>query len=481
MAEIRVVRLRVALNHSPKAIAPFLGLVDGKAAFLVDNPEVSVLQNLTVASSSSYNLRKRRRQHDEKTLLCEMKYYKGVCRELQTVILPWEVVKKALNERYTSGFCSATPSLHFEQATKPVLRKFKVEEHELRTGSAISIPIECSVCLEDCYCFLRPQSQRNDNYCILFPCMDLGHAVCVRCLKRMLMNFQNHPLNRHMHGVSCPNVECHSQEIVPIDELMKILNLEEQKQFIEFIRKFENPGVTTFIHVGCGCEVEVSLYEMIEKKTMILQCSHCDESFCYLCQNECSIEDADDGVCIHCGGDPISCLGAFNRFFYRPNKTRYTTAEGLLRNYELTVPLVIEQLEEIVGQEQPAVKCPECGVWCHRTTDCNELQHCTRLCYFCGFKATPLDTHLCHFAEDGCYQFITEHQYLKHCYQCDSACHNHRKVCTVAEHKPGIKMLHRIRKVSMINSRLESLPKLLLKDVLQALLERSSPVLEFIK
>ena len=250
----------------------------------------------------------------------------------------------------------------------------------------------------------------------------------------------------------------------------------------DFLMRFENPGITTFTHVACGQKCELNLQHLIRDNCTIILCPHCDVEFCYLCMSECTYEESNNGMCVFCEGEDVKSIGAFNRYFLRPGKTKYNCKEGLLRNYELTKDLVIKQLEDIVQQAEPCVVCSECGVGLHRTVDCNELTHCgKKICYFCGYQCTTFELdNNSHYCEDDCYQYMSCHPFLKHLYECNIECHSHSHPCTNEKHKNGIWQMHEFRKKRMVQARLESLSKPLLKEVLLELQSMNSTILSYI-
>lgn len=487
---VRVLQIRVGLcvegaEKSPSIVSSFIGMVNRRPIFQVQDHTKSLRENITPDLLCKYNLRKRKRKRQgPHKILCEVNYWM-TDTQLNSIVVPWKDVYDALVTMPEED-CGKHPFIKLD-TRKPLFREFCLDKDvTILNGPFLSERVECSICMEEHVCVVSPRllPENLDNACFLWPCKSIPHATCYQCCRKMLLNFQNHAMNPQTGGVSCVNNECHLVEQYRLEELYPIMNEEDIRRLEEFTNKFEARGLTSFRHAGCGKLVYVDIQKMKEQGTVLCYCQHCDTQLCYLCQNEQTEQDLDDGSCSICGGeDAPHLLGAHNRYFYRPGKTKYQAMEGLMRNFELNAEeVVIPQLEEIIQQEEPCIRCVGCGTQMHRSESCCELTHCNRKsCWFCGFKASALDTHLYHYSEDSdCYQFITSHPMLKHLYLCSSACHSHCSPCTDETHRTGIRALHDVRKKQMVNKALESLPPMLLRKTLVLLSERNSPILRYI-
>ena len=114
-------------------------------------------------------------------------------------------------------------------------------------------------------------------------------------------------------------------------------------------------------------------------------------------------------------------------------------------NSELTTSLCVKQLQSIIIDS--SVTCTQCPAKLHKTSSCNELQHChgSRLCWFCGYRGDIISKHgiIDHFGGvDGirqCPRFLEGisrlNKLLK--YECNQNCHNHNQECQKKTHNIG--------------------------------------------
>ena len=162
-----------------------------------------------------YNLRKKRKREPlESEITCEI-----ACQVMNgpviNIQLSWSIVKEAILAK-KEDYCCATPYIRLPNKT--ILRNSRLRyDIEKALGNFVSCDVECSICLEEYPCVYdldKVSGKLKEHMCFLWPCRCICHATCVGCARRMLLNFENHPLNPHIDGVSCPNIECRVQNTV---------------------------------------------------------------------------------------------------------------------------------------------------------------------------------------------------------------------------------------------------------------------------
>ena len=237
--EVKIFSLRLAACENPSKIAVFLGMNDGEMMFLVNDYRQTLTKNLE-SDMNPYNLRKKRkmlRQPQESEITCEI-YCQVLNGPVQNIQLNWLTVKKAILLKNEDYIC-ATPYIRLP--TKTILRNSRLRyDMETALGNFVSCDVECSICLEEYPCVYELHKVRGklkEEMCFFWQCKCLSHATCVGCARKMLLNFENHPLNPHIDGVSCPNLECRVQTPFLLKTLYSILTDKQVGQMPQHSRR----------------------------------------------------------------------------------------------------------------------------------------------------------------------------------------------------------------------------------------------------
>lgn len=244
----------------------------------------------------------------------------------------------------------------------------------------------------------------------------------------------------------------------------------------------------------CGADCLVPCERVLEGGigTVTVACTQnpdCGGSFCYHCKRGLTSFNPFCPKCILT--DERENPESFNRYFYNPGLigTTTTTVGGeqnnvsslgvtprqfkidnpfshLLKNKDLTIELMVRQIEEILSMERTTPRCSVCGVHLYKSVMCNTLCHCNvEKCYVCG-KNSPIGGHLesTHWdshGRHGCPRYDQDEYWktLSSQFLCkEGHCYSAEGECTISSHQPGIHCMHRERKIWQVYSMLKSIP-----------------------
>lgn len=332
-----------------------------------------------------------------------------------------------------------------------------------------------------------------DDVIVQNPCLVQDHFVCVGCIRTVLLNRDNPPINASSATLTClsitPGNIC---RIIPyeINSLKWILTPEEWQYVATLYEQYRFPG---FEVVRCPLTIAVSGGRcnaecLISRETIRLQedssrlivfCTQnplCLGSFCYHCKRRAIFE------CQACStyreyNNPES----YNRYFYNPN-LKGPLDNHLLKNKQITEKIALDQMEEILTLERVTPKCFRCGVHLYKTSMCNGLSHCgVEKCYVCG-RNTSVGTHLetSHWdpnGRQGCARYDNAPYWaaLKPKFLCkEKICYGDEKDCTIPDHQPGIKAMHDERRTQHIWAMLRSLSREIREVVFDKLMKNTN-------
>lgn len=298
------------------------------------------------------------------------------------------------------------------------------------------IMLTCSICcctyytkkletLNECPAYLTELStelgqKSYGSEIFLNPCKT--HSYCIKCLRYLALNFDNHPIGHQHPFVRCQpafsNEECTLYDTPAYfmhNDIGKILNEEEFQQYNNHADRFQFPGyevvkcprplITNGNVSQCnsGILVPIDLIQTSIKGNLIIFCDQnerCYRKTCYHCHN---LIGRRANACSHClvvneANDPHS----FNHYFYKLNKVGRDGQSIMYRNNELTNEIIIEQLTEIIECTSPLIKCFECLIPMLKTEQCNTLSHCgIERCYCCGRSGTENQDLADHWESNG--------------------------------------------------------------------------------
>lgn len=323
------------------------------------------------------------------------------------------------------------------------------------------------------------------------------HLYCTNCLKNISTSFDNHPIGAEhslvpcqppMDGGEClslsglPNYFTHSdiKKILTKDEFQQYMNHADRYQFPGFeLVKCPRPLYRDNVYETCnaGILVPIEHIKTQNRGHLIIYCDQnedCNRKSCYHCYNLISRHSR---VCQYCitvteANDPK----AQNRYFYRPDKRRKDGNPITYRNEELTIDLIISQLEEIATSDKAYVRCFECLVPMFKTEQCNTMTHCgIERCYCCGRSGTlrqDLGDHWDTTGIHGCPRF-DHSRYWNEFANCkflcqENECYNDEiGECNILSHQPGIHNMNQERKRCQIYHAIRSLLPELRDEVLK--------------
>ena len=339
-----------------------------------------------------------------------------------------------------------------EMAAMPWLDFLQVEEE---IAENLMTAFECSICAEgfpfyaDNFEGLHP----TDQCLVASPCGEGHHMVCTVCLRKMLLNFYNHPATPATPFLRCVFPDCPSMEPISKD-WTNIFTEEEQRQIHDHLAKV---GVPETLHTTCiDCE-EVIVSPLLEgyknSERVVLSCQACRAKHCWHCEEK---ED--------------KCVCTLNLpFVFSRHMNRYMNG---VRNYLLTQDMIQKKIQSIVqgGDKTPMVmECAKCGAHITKSVSCCEMAHCgVKWCYCCGRMTLPNETVLIDHFGHICPRYESQlfwHKLGATNYRCtEGQCYDEGTECTVRAHSKGLREKHLWHKFRWLCCLIHSLPQHFLQD-----------------
>jgi len=320
---------------------------------------------------------------------------------------------------------------------------------------------------------------------ILFLSCCNEHYICINCLRRLVNNYENHPINENNSHVYCPYPfkDClnsmQMKNIFNHSDIKKIFKSEEElNNYTEYADQYIFPGYTIFKcpyqineEEKCNSDILISNEDLKtkEKGEIVLQCDQnalCLKKFCFTCKKtlyyfhenctECMISYENESPRMY--NYFINKKNVLTDIDHENNFRTYTEEEYLYKNGEITKDIAINQIIELIENVDSYMICPICKISLYKTEKCNGLSHHNvERCYACGrigYKIKGLGDHWSHNGINGCYRFDTD-QFVKENiqnYKCvDNICSNHEKGdCIDPSHQQGINDMFYTRKKSYI-------------------------------
>lgn len=329
------------------------------------------------------------------------------------------------------------------------------------------------------------------------------HYFCVSCIKRIITNYESHPINADNSVMYCPYPfeECVNsigfryiiedrciEELLTPDEFTEYTNYTNQYMFPGFElvkcvgKKFD---YMTQSFKGCSAEILVSIDDI--KKTpkgqLIVSCDQneeCLKSFCYHCKEVTYLtKKCETCTFVNENQNPEAYNKYFNKSKINDNDTLKATDDEdvfdtnriefpdnfLLKNKEITVEIALEQLLEIIENPFSYMLCCICKTPMYKTEKCNALSHHKiERCFGCGRigeKYIGLGEHWSSTGVGGCPRFMYD-SYIIHSLKefiCrENECYSHDiGECTIEEHQNGIKKYNEDRIKSIVLHSIQSL------------------------
>lgn len=336
---------------------------------------------------------------------------------------------------------------------------------------------------------------------ILFKCCT-KHFLCVQCVRHIISNYENHPINSENSHFSCPYpfedcvTEIGFKCILDHNLIQKVCKTDDEwNKYIAHASNFEFPGYTiikcplSFFSTTESTNIKCNTNILLENEKIrdsligefIIRCDQnprCLRSFCYYCKKGISYIN---NICFECKLNSESEIpNGFNYFFNKNNvqltssiiqsvtdvSYSYEEKDYLYTNSEITVEIALNQLIALLKDVNTFMICPICKISLYKTERCNGLSHHgVERCYACGrigYKTRGLCEHWSNTGKNGCFRFDHEqfvHKYVP-TYLCNEhLCSSHEKGdCNISEHENGRNELDRIRLRAYVYHALCSLP-----------------------
>lgn len=336
-----------------------------------------------------------------------------------------------------------------------------------------------------------------DNLLILSCCKI--HYICVQCLRLIVNNYENHPINENNSHLSCPYPfdECLTnigfKNVFDHNLIKKIFKTEKELQnYISHSERFSFPGYTMikcpmFTKFDKLCNTNILVENDFIKNNaigdVIINCDQnvlCLRKFCFHCKQYIRYYDTECYDCktIYENENP----NIFNYYLNKNSKYQnqvinyddesdlesdlnYDESSYLFLNKEITEEIAIDQIISLLIDENTYMLCAICKNSLYKTERCNGLSHHNiERCYACGrigFISKGLIEHWSSTGIDGCFRFNHERfvqNYIPD-YQCtENECSNHEKGdCNIPDHEKGIQHMNFIKKSAYVYHILKSL------------------------
>lgn len=374
----------------------------------------------------------------------------------------------------------------------------------------------CCVCFSECY-YIRDMDKGVDlslsdidtcffandwipNDLLIKSCCGV-HYICINCIRNLINNYENHPINELNSHFACPYPfeDCLTpigfKNVFDHNLIRKICNDQEWINYNAHADRFSFPGCTIVkcpvFYYKSGqrilCNTEILLENEIIKNTaigdFIVECTQnaeCLRRFCFNCKQTMSYYQTS---CFDCKTTHENENPRLLNYFFNKNVSSmlsnvttdistdeiqtidYNEESYLYYNSEITAEIATQQIIELIDDVNSFIICPICKISLYKTERCNGLSHHNiERCYACsriGFKTKGLGEHWNTCGIDGCFRFDYDpfvKTNIPH-YMCnDSLCSNHDKGdCNIPDHKSGIDDINNVRKCCYVYHVIKSL------------------------
>jgi len=325
------------------------------------------------------------------------------------------------------------------------------------------------------------------------------HYICISCIRTLINNYENHPINETSSHFSCPYPfkECLTsigfKNIFDHHLIKKICNDQEWSNYVSHSNNFAFPGFTImkcpirYYSRNYGldrlCNTEIMLENDLIQNShigdLVVDCTQnpeCLRRFCFNCkqiiayyQNDCydckTKYENENPLVFNYYYNKSSALSDVVSNSENVSTINYEEGSYLYVNNEITETIAIKQIQDVIENINLYFICPICKISLYKTERCNGLSHHNiERCYACGrigLKSKGLGDHWSTNGVGGCFRFDTDifvKTYVPTYICSDFVCSGHDKGdCTTEEHQTGIANLEYIRKCSYIFHMLKSL------------------------
>lgn len=314
-----------------------------------------------------------------------------------------------------------------------------------------------------------------DHLILPFPCNK--HEICMACLRNILSDYSNHPINHNHSHLTCqfPFENCNGR--LEHSHVEKVLNENSYCKYLKHVEIYEFPGfkkvkcpgrysILDERQIECKAVLLVDIDDIEEREVgdLIMRCVDplCYGNFCYHCKKSLSYfqESCFDCKMKNENTNPLS----YNYFFNTPFNESSGEELVLYRNCEITFDIAVNQLISLIEDINSFFICPICKISMTKSEKCNAISHHEiERCFVCGRIGQAIKGLSNHWNErgiGGCYRFHSDHYpvFLFN-YQClEGLCHNHELgECNVPEHQFSLIQLEIDRKRAFVLHAINSL------------------------
>lgn len=374
---------------------------------------------------------------------------------------------------------------------------------------------QCCICLEskliptingedttlyDVSPYQFPFQQLPDNVMFLNPCRQ--HHLCIECMRSIINNYENHPINEDNSHFSCPYPfqSCETsigfKHIFEHSLILKVCRTDsEWEAYMNHAEQYAFPGFITtkcpcpvrmsYEYQQCNSDVLISIDDMKSKEIgdLIAECTQnevCQRKFCYHCKHPLAFYESYCQKCKVCYENEAPEL--LNYYFnkninapiadtiyedatdYRQLLT-YNENDYLYYNKDITVDIAVKSIEQVITDHSLHMICAICKAAMFKTEKCNAMSHHgVERCYACGrvgYRIKGLGEHWSGNGDNGCFRFDNDEYIKTHVSTymcCELICSNHELGdCTMTEHQDGIRDFEKMRTKAYVYHMLKSL------------------------
>jgi len=316
----------------------------------------------------------------------------------------------------------------------------------------------------DKYIFL---DNKIPNELLVKSCCNI-HYICIRCIRKIINNYDNHPINENNSHMACPYPfkDCVTnigfKNVFNHNLISKICNTEDEwDNYLEHSNRYAFPGYTIIkcpiynYRTDSKCNTDILVENIILKSAnkgeLVLECSQnnlCLKKFCYCCKE---VIYNYYSICYTCKTNYENENPNVYNYYFNKNsnlkmdeitneitnritneitneitntnetdsentnstivedKKTYDESSYLFKNSEITLEEAVRQMLMLLENINNYMICSICKNSLYKTEKCNALSHHNlERCYACGrigFLIKGLGDHWNVAGISGCYRF----------------------------------------------------------------------------
>jgi len=309
------------------------------------------------------------------------------------------------------------------------------------------------------------------------------HNYCLGCLARWAESAAGLPVAAHNPRLlRCPEEGC----LAGIDAEQLAPEIGPARTEVIRRRLDEYASAHSMVAACPLCEEEsqISWADAPEGQSVV-RCAACAVTFCQHC-----LSVTLPGPCSACAARQMVPMAPEPMSTF--SHTMCLPGGGVARWWEFAPGDVLARLEELCAGQVHA-RCPCCAASLHRTTECNQLTHCSvSICDACGWFTLPGQAMVDHYHPHRCPRYFfdgpegTPGLWLRStmpampsgevCQQ--GACHDAAKDCQNPAHAAFRANLNAVRRALHVSTLLDSLPPSLSFEVMELVHTKGSEALK---